>query len=229
MNRVVIPELLDTDSGTPQEIATALKDLRRINRWFGGISTTRRMVESVARRTQIRSLSLLEVAAGNGYVPGETTAQIRAHGIAVRVALLDRAHTHLPPGNTNGILAAAGDALALPFADASFDLVSCCLFVHHLEPQEIVQFVNESLRVCRIAVLINDLVRHPIHLGLAYASLPLYRSRLTHHDAPVSVRRAYTRDEMCQMLSQTAAARVEIRRYPLFRMGVIAWKSRAIA
>ena len=40
MKRVAIPELLDTDSGTPAEIATALSDLKHINQWFGGISAT---------------------------------------------------------------------------------------------------------------------------------------------------------------------------------------------
>ena len=57
--------------------------------------------------------------------------------------------------------AVAGDALALPFRDASFDLLSSTLFAHHLSPQELVQFVDEALRVCRVAVLINDLVAAP--------------------------------------------------------------------
>jgi len=57
-----------------------------------------------------------------------------------------------------------------------------------------------------------------------YAGLPLYRSRLTRHDAPASVRQAYTLVEMKAMLAQTSAARVEIHRHYLFRMGVIAWK-----
>ena len=120
--------------------------------------------------------------------------------------------------------AVAGDALALPFRSASFDLLSSTLFAHHLSPQELVQFVNEALRVCRVAVLINDLVRHPLHLSLVYAGMPLYRSRLTRHDAPASVRQAYTVEEMQSLLSQTSAARVEIHRHYLFRMGVVAWK-----
>ncbi len=73
-------------------------------------------------------------------------------------------------------------------------------------------------------MLINDLVRHPLHLSLVYAGLPLYRSRLTRHDAPASVRQAYTPEEMQTLLAQTRAARVEIHRHYLFRMGVIAWK-----
>src|SRR5580693_7881270 len=196
MKRVVIPELLDSDSGTPAEIAAALSDIRQINRWFGGIATTQSMITQVARKNGARSLSLLEVAAGTGYVPHAASARMLKLGVQLQVTLLDRAHSHLKNGSGNGSLAVAGDALALPFADGSFDLVSCCLFAHHLEPREIVQFVNEGLRVCRIAVLINDVVRDPLHLALVYASLPLYRSRVTHHDAPASVRRAYTIEEM---------------------------------
>jgi ubiquinone/menaquinone biosynthesis C-methylase UbiE len=224
MRRVVIPELLDTDSGTPADVAAALSDLRHINRWFGGIAATQSMITEVARKLGVSSLSVLEVAAGAGYVPQAVSTRMQTLGVQLQVTLLDRAHSHLNNSSGNGTSAVAGDALALPFADGSFDLVSCCLFAHHLEPQEIVEFVNDGLRVCRAAVIINDVVRDPIHLALVYVSLPLYRSRVTHHDAPASVRRAYTIEEMHQMLRQTTAARVEVERYPLFRMGAIAWK-----
>jgi ubiquinone/menaquinone biosynthesis C-methylase UbiE len=224
VKRVVISELLDTDSGTPAEVAAALSDIRQINRWFGGIATTQSMIAQVARKHGARSLSLLEVAAGAGYVPHAASARMRKFGVQLQITLLDRAASHLKSGSGNGTSAVAGDALALPFADGSFDLVSCCLFAHHLEPGEMVQFVNEGLRVGRTAVIINDLVRDPIHLLLVYVSLALYRSRFNRHDAPASVRRAYTVKEMDEMLGRTAAARVEIERRPAFRMGVIAWK-----
>jgi ubiquinone/menaquinone biosynthesis C-methylase UbiE len=140
--------------------------------------------------------------------------------VELQVTLLDRATSHLRNGN-RGV---AGDALSLPFQDGSFDLLSCNLFAHHLSPQELVAFTDEALRVCRVAVLINDLVRHPLHMALVYAGLPLYRSRLTRHDAPASVRQAYTVEEMRGLMAQPSAARVEIHRHYLFRMGVIAWK-----
>jgi len=224
MRRVVIPELLDAGSGTPAEVATALSDLRHINQWFGGIAASQSMIARVARKIDRSLLSLLEVAAGGGFVPQAVSTRMQKLGVRLQVTLLDRAQSHLKNSSGNGISAVSGDALALPFADGSFDLVSCCLFAHHLEPQEVVQFVNDGLRVCRAAVIINDVVRDPIHLALVYLSLPLYRSHFTHHDAPASVRRAYTVEEMRQMLLQTTAASVEIERYPLYRMGAIAWK-----
>jgi ubiquinone/menaquinone biosynthesis C-methylase UbiE len=222
MKRVVTLELLDTDSGTPAEIAASLGDLRRINNWFGGIATTEEMIRRVARRVDARSLSLLEVAAGSGYVPTVARERLQHEGLDLRVTLLDRAPSHLNGGHQ----AIVGDALALPFQEASFDLVSCNLFAHHLNPEELVKFVDEALRVCRVAVLINDLVRQPLHLSLVYAGLPLYRSRLTRHDAPASVRQAYTPEEMQSLLAQTGAGRVQIIRHYLFRMGVMVWKSK---
>jgi ubiquinone/menaquinone biosynthesis C-methylase UbiE len=223
MKRVVTPELLDRDEGSPAEIAVALADLRRINRWFGGIATTTRMIERVAAATGQKRLSLLEVAAASGDVPQKARERLRGVGVELSITLLDRAASHL----RNGLPKVAGDALALPFRDRSFDLVSCGLFAHHLEPREVIQFVNEGLRVARVAVLINDLVRHPVHLALVYAGLPLFRSHFTHHDAPASVRAAYTRDEMRDLLGKTNAARVEVAPSLLFRMAAIAWSARA--
>ena len=220
MKRVVTPELLDTDSGTPTEIAGSLSDLRRINGWFGGVATTQDMVLRVARKLNASSFSLLEVAAGSGYVPETARQWLHDRGLHLEVTLLDRAVSHLSNGNR----AVVGDALSLPFRDVSFDLLTCNLFAHHLSPRELVQFVDEALRVCRVAVLINDLVRHPLHMALVYAAVPLYRSRLTRHDAPASVRQAYTPEEMRTLLAKTRAARVEIHRHYLFRMGVIVWK-----
>lgn len=232
MKQVDIPELLDTDSGTPSEIAHSLLDLQGINLRFGGISTMQSMVEHVSRKTRLKTFTLLEVAAGAGYVPEAARQRLEAEGIHLQLTLLDRAQSHLPRQNSADAfplktlrVPVVGDALALPFQDATFDLVDCSLFAHHLLPKELLKFVNESLRVCRIAVLINDIVRSPVHLALVYAASPLFRSRMTRHDAPASVRRAYTRKEMALLLARTSAASIEVKRHYLFRMGVIAWKN----
>jgi len=160
------------------------------------------------------------VASGSGDVPQSCNRRLERGGVRLEITLLDRAPSHL----RNGHRAVAGDALALPFRDDSFDVVSCGLFAHHLGPADLVRFVNEALRVCRSAVLINDLVRSWMHLAFVYTGMPLYRSQLTRHDAPASVRQAYTVEEMRALLRQTRASREEIRRLYFFRMAVIVWK-----
>jgi ubiquinone/menaquinone biosynthesis C-methylase UbiE len=252
MRRIPTLELLDTDAGTPAEIAGSLADLRMINRWFGGVATMVELIRRVAqasasqqnngapdvpaRQTRDkhvapRSLSLLDVASGSGYVSYSAREHFLRQGLELDVTLLDQAASHfgsaangLVSPNRNGARFAVGSALSLPFRDSSFDLVGSVLFAHHLGPDHLVRFVNESLRVCRKAVLINDLIRDPVHLALVYCGFPLYRSRLTRNDAPSSVRQAYTQGEMRDILSRTNVARVEIDSHYLYRMGVIAWK-----
>jgi ubiquinone/menaquinone biosynthesis C-methylase UbiE len=221
MQRVVIPELLDSDAGTPEEVRAALRDLRLINRCFGGTSTTASLLRRIAEKTGKRELSVLDVGAGPGDSSLGAADDVADDGIEVRVTLMDRAATHMP---RNGIPAIVGDALELPFTGGSFDVVTSCLFVHHLEPAQVVQHMGEALRVCRVAAVINDLNRSAAHVALVYAGLPLFRSRITWHDAPASVRRAYTPAELREILERTGAARLDITAHYLFRIGAIAWK-----
>jgi ubiquinone/menaquinone biosynthesis C-methylase UbiE len=220
MRRAVTPELLDTDAGTPAEVQRTLRDLRLINRWLGGISTTGHMLKKVATRKTSPQLTVLDVGAGSGDVSLGSAHQFRSQA-QVTVTLLDRIAGHMP---RNGAARVASDAMALPFLDASFDLVTCSLLIHHLEREEIVRFVNEALRVARIAVLVNDLRRSPLHLALVYAGFPLF-GRLTRHDGVASVRRSYTPEEMLAILRHTRAASVELENHYLFRMGLIVWKT----
>jgi len=85
------------------------------------------------------------------------------------------------------------------------------------------------VRVSRCALVINDLVRHPLHLALVYAGFPLMRSRISRLDGVTSVRRAYVPEEIRNILSSAFPSRpapqVEVFRHFLFRMGVIVWKS----
>src|SRR5262245_61431942 len=165
MQRTNTEEILDSKDCPLAETQTSLRDLCRINRWFGGVTTTRKLLDRVVSVTGLKRLSLLEVAAGLGDVPRGAALQLARHGISLNVTDLDRVPSHLQRDHR----ALAADALALPFRDGSFDIVSCSLFVHHLQPDQLEQFAVESLRVSRQAVLINDLIRHPLHLALVYA------------------------------------------------------------
>jgi ubiquinone/menaquinone biosynthesis C-methylase UbiE len=222
MKRRPTLELLDTDSGTAEEVEGSLRDLQSFNERLGGVSTTRDLIQAVAARSGKTHFSLLEIAAGTGFVPIQASRELNSGGIKLDITLSDRVPTHLPQ-NGNAYKVAA-DALSIPFSDSAFDLVSCTLFLHHLAPEEVLKFARESLRVSRIAVLVNDLVRNPLHLALAYAGVPIYRSRITRNDAPASVKQAYTMEEMSGFFRTAGAAKVEAQKHFLFRMGVIAWK-----
>ncbi len=220
MERVTVNEMIDTGEGTAREISASLTDMQSLNRWFGGEATSLALLKKVVARTGQKRIRVLETGAGFGEVPLKARSVLLNAGIQLEVTLLDRVEAHLGRG-AQGVV---GDALALPFRDGAFDVVSCCLFAHHLEPGAILAYANEALRVAKGAVVINDLVRHPVHYALAWAGRVFYRSRLTRHDAPASVRRAYTVGEMSAMLGASGAAEVEVAQHYLYRMGAIAWK-----
>lgn len=213
--------MLDADAGTEREVNDSLNDLQRINTLFGGVSSTTAMVRKVAGQTGMRTMTLLEVASGAGFVPRAAKLRMAKDDVTLEISLLDRAQSHLP---SNGLPTFVGDALALPFPDNCFDLISCGLFLHHLDPTQVLRFARESLRVAKKAVLISDLIRSRMHLVLTHIGLPLFRSPITWHDAPASVRAAYTQQEVREVLKDCGARKVEIGTHYLYRMGVILWK-----
>jgi ubiquinone/menaquinone biosynthesis C-methylase UbiE len=236
MRRIDAPEILDSENCPAEEVQPTLQTLDRINRFFGGVSTTQKMIGRVAAATGTKSFSVLDAAAGSGRMLEAVRQRLAACGVLIHGTLLDRDRSHLPQGNFHqnqvhqgrSQASVAGDALALPFADQSFDLVCCNLFAHHLTPPQLCQFVREGLRVSRYALLINDLVRHALHLGLVYASYPIMGSHVAWLDGLTSVRRAYVPAEIREIVAAFPAdsvARIEITRHYLFRMGAIVWKA----
>jgi len=220
MRRIVRPEILDTDQASPEDVRNSLVDLQRINRWFGGISTTAKLVDMVLEKTNATELSLLDVASATGDIPHQVQQRLTRRDVRLNYTLFDRDPSHFP---SNGAARVRGDALALPFRDNSFDLVSCSLFAHHLEPEGLNQFAREALRVSRLALLINDLRRSRLHLAAIYAGKPLF-GWITRYDSVASVQRSYTPDEMRDMLNHGTAREITMTNTYLFRMGAIAWK-----
>jgi len=222
MQRVVTPELLDSDAGSPAEVAASLRDLRDLNRFLGGIGLTSTLLQRVASAKQTQTLSVLDVAGGEGYLLARVIKRLGKRKISVTGTLLDRAHTHMQP-DAHALCAVRGDALALPCQNNAFDVVTSNLFVHHLEPDEVQQFFREAARVARYAVVVNDLERHWLHWRLAQLGGVIYRSRITRNDAPASVQRAYTAAEMREML-KPLGLRFEVVRNYFYRLGVVVWK-----
>ncbi len=233
MERVVESEWLDSDLGTPQEIDYALRSVTLANRRFGGVRLHARLLQRALARVSPHlshgsRAHILEVASGRADVLQAALLRlVGASGVTPDVTLLDRSAAHLPdprswPAELPTPRVLAGDALDLPFPDASMDIVSCCLFLHHLEPPQVERYLAEAQRVARVAVVINDLERSAIHYRLAKLNRIVDRSRISRHDGPVSVRRAYTRRELARMLTNTGGT-FHLERAWLYRLGVVLW------
>ena len=198
-------ELLDGDQLSRAEVARNLADLARLNRLPGGtgasIAGIRRLLDGDA------AARILDAGTGRGDMPiafaarrGWETSAVDTHPEVLSIARRSTA-------TEQRIQIIEGDARSLPFADDSFDVSHCSLLMHHLDPGEAVAVLRELRRVARRGVVINDLRRGLLPLvGTALSVAAVGGSRVTRHDGMISARRAYTLEELDELVVEAGLA-----------------------
>jgi ubiquinone/menaquinone biosynthesis C-methylase UbiE len=200
-------ELLDGRLDDPRALAGNLRDLRRINRWLGGVALSASAIDALAAHRP--ELSLLDVGTGGADIPVAFLERSAARGRRWSIVALDSRPEILAaavlarPGlaTLDGLDLHVGDGLSLPYPDRSFDVAHCSLVAHHATPDEAIALFREMARVSRLGVVVNDLDRRRLGwIGAWLLGHLLTGNRYTRHDAPLSVRRAYRIDELAALL-----------------------------
>lgn len=188
------PELLDGGELPAADLAANLRDLARLNRLPGGAGAS----FAAIRRLIPDGGSVLDAGTGAGDLPRLLAR--RLPGVTVTALDLDPAVLAVARAWTAPsapIRFDVGDGRALAFGDGAFAVAHASLLVHHLEPPEVVMLIGELQRVSRQGVVINDLRRGVLpYLAILVTTRAFGRSAVTHHDGPLSVRRAYTLAEL---------------------------------
>jgi ubiquinone/menaquinone biosynthesis C-methylase UbiE len=211
-----VEELLDGPLDEPASLAANLRDLRRLNSLTGGASLSVQAVRALRRITPtVRSV--LDVGSGACDIPVLLLADAKRRGEALEVTATDSrpqvlaAARAVRPGldRMTGLTMAVADGRRLPWPDGSFDVAHASLVLHHLAPGDAIVLLGEMRRVARSGIVVNDLDRSwTTWLGAWLLARTIARSPYTRHDAPLSVRRAYTRDEMADLIREAGAAPV---------------------
>jgi ubiquinone/menaquinone biosynthesis C-methylase UbiE len=209
--RVDEPELLDEDNAPRPDMERSLRDLRRINRWLGGIGVYRRLLKRYGS-----ARSIIDVGTGTS----DLLEKVGGLRVGVDINL-----NHLLYRRTPGIHKVVADARRLPFRDDVVDVVTAAHFIHHFAPDDAASLLREWLRVAKRGVIVNDTLRHyiPLAMVILLAKLRLV-GRITRFDAPASVRRGYTVEEARAFADAAGAARAEVVRAWPFRFGILLWK-----
>ncbi len=226
-DRVHQEELLDNGSGTEEEIVQSLRDLRRINRFLGGYRPTLLALEEIIRAHGLSQFSLLDVATGSADLPMAIVRWSKRRGIPCRVVGFDVNSRHIQFARQDALFSGnlslvQGRFQQFPFRPASFDFVNVSLFLHHLDEEEIVQFLQEVARLTKLAIIINDLERHWIPYIFLKLTQPVFaQSRITRHDGFASLRQAFTARELTDFAKRAGASRYAVRhRFP-FRLSLV--------
>jgi len=187
-------ELLD-GSLPAEEAEESLADIERIHRLLGGRPIVRRHLVPLLLSVPSARPVLLDLGAGSGHVGRVLAGELARRGRELVTVDLDRQLLHArlsAPGRS-----VASEALRLPLADRSVDVVSSTLFLHHFDAAGVAALLRESARVARVAVAALDLTRHRVPLAVnALLSRLLYRSPVTRQDGRASVLQAWTIPEL---------------------------------
>ncbi|MEN1680793.1 MAG: methyltransferase domain-containing protein [Planctomycetota bacterium] len=195
---------MDRPDLDPALHTAALTGLARLNRWSNSVGILWGPIRRLAA-AEGRTLTVLDVASGAGDVAIGLERRAARAGVQLEVIGCDISPTAIGHAERSAKRAGANvrferrDVLSDPPTE-TFDVVTCSLFLHHLEADQAERLLRTLAAVTGRLLLINDLVRGPIGKLLAdVACRVLSRSPVVHVDGPRSVEGAFTRNEAKQL------------------------------
>lgn len=186
------PELMDDPALDPDEHRRALAGLARINA-VGGNGLWRPIREYAGSHNH--PVRILDVACGSGDALARIAKQAKRDRVAVELAGCDLSPTAIQTARER-----AGSIAEFQVCDAiqaelpgGFDVVTCSLFLHHLDEPDAIRLFQRMNAASEGIVLVSDLARSRWNYGLVWLACHfLTRSQVVRYDGPVSVRAAFT-------------------------------------
>ncbi len=220
-----LPELMDRPQPVSRELEVDLENLIRINRNFG----SHRLIRSFLRRwwQPGGSYRVLDLCTGAGDLPRMMADWARSHGVKVSIEAIDfqAATAEIAAGWSAAypeIRVHPGDVLGdLQAAATSYDFVFCSLALHHFSEDDAVKVLRRCLELARVGVVVADLERGwTAAAGVWLMTAILYREPMTKFDARLSVRRAFSYEELAQLARAAGWQGFRQARFPIARQAV---------
>jgi SAM-dependent methyltransferase len=205
------------DQGVDEaEALRSLADLRWVNRWLGG---RRALLQAVLPHLAGARPRLLDVGCASADLPGllvgATGGRLLAVGLDIKAAHLRQA--------PRDVARVAADVRRPPFPQASFDVVTASLFLHHFDEEEVAPLLESLFSLCRRALVVNDLHRALVPYLFGRAVFPLvFRSPVSVADGLASIRRAFRPAELRSAFASAGIPRVHVRRSFPYRLVAVA-------
>ena len=229
MKRSAQLEMMDLP-GQPRELLIGdLRNLRVINHYLGGWRNVLQGLADALDRGAKREFTLLDIGTGSADIPATIVTWARRRKLFAHISCLEREPVTVEQAADQTrafaeIEIVRGDALSPPFHPASFDYVLASQLLHHFPDDQIVTLLRTWATLARRAVIISDLVRHPLaYYGISLATQAFTRNVMTRTDGPLSVRRAMTINEWCGVFRDADVGPFSVKWAIPFRMRGLIW------
>jgi len=212
---------MDAPTASTTELYAVYAELARLNRWLGGHDASRFGMDRLARRSGSRSLSVLDVGTGGGDLAPALFRWADRAGFDLDFVGIDddRAAIDYARKTIRNPKARFEHVNLRDWDDVDrFDIVHMAITLHHFDRPEAEDALRRMAAMARVGVVINDLQRHPVPFYAVQLVTAVRRSpAYVVHDAPLSVNRAFTRDELSMLGRAAGWTEIEVAWRPMFR------------
>lgn len=205
---------------TYEDFRACLQDLAQVNRLTLAYRPTLQWLSDRLSRGEA-AVHIVDVGCGGGDMLRRVERWAAQRGFAVRLTGIDlnphaaRAAKEFTPASSR-IQWITGDAFSFQSAQP-IDLVISSLFTHHLADTEITRFLRWMEAVTTRGWFINDLHRERTpYYGFQALATVMRWHRFVRHDGPISIRRAFRREDWQGYLSEAGIQTAQVQ-LPSFR------------
>jgi ubiquinone/menaquinone biosynthesis C-methylase UbiE len=216
-------ELMDRPDASPAEMAGNLTDIARLNLMGATQTILRHVATFFSRIPSGQTLRVLDVGTGGADIPLALAEWARRRDHRVRIVALDvhpavLRHAARAAAGTPEVQVVGGDALATPIRPGSIDVALCSLVLHHLPEEAVVALLRRMAELARLGFVVSDFRRERLAWAAVWlATRAVSRNRMTRHDGPLSVRRAYTPAELVRLCARADLPDITWHRELAFR------------
>jgi 2-polyprenyl-3-methyl-5-hydroxy-6-metoxy-1,4-benzoquinol methylase len=205
-----------------------LTELEIINRWLGGNAITIQSLKKLLESNQQQEIVIVDLGCGSGDMlriinrwARQNNRKVRLIGVDANPFIISFAKKNLR--DYPEIEFQALDIFSADFQRQKFDIVIGTLFYHHFSNDQLTEFFRNIKNNVAIGFIINDIHRH----WLAYHSIRILtqafsKSSMVKYDAPLSVLRAFRKNELTDVLKNAGIENFEVRWKWAFRWQVVA-------
>jgi 2-polyprenyl-3-methyl-5-hydroxy-6-metoxy-1,4-benzoquinol methylase len=217
-------ELMDDLTLSGDELRRNLEELEVINHWLGGYKVVLHALDQL-KVPENHTLRIADVGCGGGDTLKSIAKWARCKNIKVKLEGIDANDFMVQYARKQcaaypEISITQHDVFSDAFLQQKYDIIVCSLFCHHFTDEQLTQMFRQLYSQVNFKVIINDLHRHWLaYYSIKYITAAFSGSRLVKNDAPLSVWRAFTRNELKQLVQQAG-----IKTYTLKWMWAFRWQ-----
>ena len=225
-------EIMDNLQCEGEVVNQTLKELEIINRLLGGNKLTIRGVAKLLKGRKSKEIyTINDLGCGGGDILKLVADWGRKSKISLHLSGIDAnpniiAYAEKNSRNYPEIEYKAVNIFSDAFKAMKTDIVLATLFMHHFTDDELVHLFQLLGKQAQIGIVINDLHRH----SLAYYSIKILtrlfsNSAMVKADAPLSVLRAFHKEELESILDRAGITNYTLRWRWAFRWELIIYNT----